>query len=157
MCYYQYIHKAHHYELLNLDAKEQECHNCEYQLPLLSRSDDGEECREVVFRCPDAPWDDKLCENAFGEDVFIPLISDHVSRLDELPPPEERAAMEFWLEGQPSNAVVTYMEDEVLAEEESYKRLMTEKAHDREMAGYLKGNILWSIWDRMTSCLWRRS
>ncbi|KAI0809985.1 hypothetical protein GGR55DRAFT_647532 [Xylaria sp. FL0064] len=94
MCYYQNIHCAHHHVLLGFDAKERERHSCAFGYPRYRGQGDVKcplhSCcrvkRVVVLRCGDSPGDavegfdknvsledEKLCEVAFSEDVFVPI------------------------------------------------------------------------------------
>ncbi|KAI0150106.1 hypothetical protein F4776DRAFT_604560 [Hypoxylon sp. NC0597] len=85
MCFYQNIHAAFHYEHLCFTTAERESHVCEYEIPLHEKGfGQGKECplhsccrvldREVIFRCHAARGREEMCENAFGEDVFVPLV-----------------------------------------------------------------------------------
>ncbi|OTA89082.1 hypothetical protein M434DRAFT_34569 [Hypoxylon sp. CO27-5] len=85
MCFYQNIHAAFHYERLCFNAAGRESHVCEYEISSHENEPShGKKCplhsccrlldREIVFRCRDAWGREEMCENAFGEDVFVPLV-----------------------------------------------------------------------------------
>ncbi|KAI1164665.1 hypothetical protein F5B18DRAFT_614865 [Nemania serpens] len=101
MCYYQNIHYAHHFALLNLLTRERESHTCGLAYPGLgSGSGSGEGpgdrcfahscCRVrrlvVILSCEvGGPRleDDELCAQAFIEDVFVPVPREEEPREEE--------------------------------------------------------------------------
>ncbi|KAI0466284.1 hypothetical protein F4859DRAFT_332454 [Xylaria cf. heliscus] len=131
MCYHQNVHAAFHYELLSVDARERERHDCLFQCPKANARTAGGRCagkkcslhsccwvsKVVVIRCRGVVArekeggyegdDGQVCSRLFVEDVFVPLPdrgNDDFWDVDACP--SETSAGQLW--GEASKPILEF-------------------------------------------------